>query len=198
MSSRIALILGAGPRTGRGLAQGFSKAGYAVVTVSRTPRDYDGTAKLAISADFTDSASIPSVFDQVRAKLGEPEVVIYNGPSCSFPPGHNSDLVATAAGLTSYLSDAKDPFSKSTDDFVADLTVNVTSAYVAAQESTKSFRALGAGKRGHFFAVGNMFNNSGPALTLMTVGLGKTALANLMAVGHKAYGPQGHSCVPLL
>ena len=41
-------------------------------------------ADLSLQADFTDPKSIKAIFDEVKQKLGVPNVVVYNGSSLRF------------------------------------------------------------------------------------------------------------------
>lgn len=79
-SSRVALILGSGPNVGAHVAERFNAAGYEVAVVSRSGKHPDPkTVALTIKADLVDPAAVREAFEEVRAKLGEPNVVIYNG-----------------------------------------------------------------------------------------------------------------------
>jgi NAD(P)-dependent dehydrogenase (short-subunit alcohol dehydrogenase family) len=78
--ARTLLILGAGSNIGAKVAQKFTSTGYRVAIVSRTGAAVPpSTAALSIVADLADPSSIHSVFEEVRTKLGEPSVVVYNG-----------------------------------------------------------------------------------------------------------------------
>lgn len=80
MSSKIILVLGAGPRVGLSVVKQFAQKGYKTVGVSRTPgEELSKISDLALSADFSKHESIKTVFDEVKAKLGVPNVVVYNG-----------------------------------------------------------------------------------------------------------------------
>ena len=81
MASKILLVLGGGRNIGLSVAKRFHQNGYKVAVVSRTSSsDYDGTADLVIKEDLaTGESGIQSIFKQVREKLGEPGVVVYNG-----------------------------------------------------------------------------------------------------------------------
>jgi NAD(P)-dependent dehydrogenase (short-subunit alcohol dehydrogenase family) len=80
MSSPVILILGAGANIGKSVAQRFAKNGYKVALVGRKLASHtDSTKELQIKADFTNPASIKTVFDEVTSKLGVPNVVVYNG-----------------------------------------------------------------------------------------------------------------------
>lgn len=79
-SNRVALILGSGPNVGAHVAQRFAADGYKVAVVSRSGKYPDPSAiALTIIADLVDHRAVQSAFEEVRAKLGEPSVVSYNG-----------------------------------------------------------------------------------------------------------------------
>jgi NAD(P)-dependent dehydrogenase (short-subunit alcohol dehydrogenase family) len=81
--SPVVVVLGAGPNVGTKVAQKFTSEGYKVAVVSRSGKEVpSSTAALSISADLTNPESIHDIFEQVRSKLGEPSVVVYNGMSC--------------------------------------------------------------------------------------------------------------------
>jgi NAD(P)-dependent dehydrogenase (short-subunit alcohol dehydrogenase family) len=81
---RIVLILGAGPNVGIKTAQKFTSAGYRVAVASRTGATVpSSTAALSIAADFANPSSIHGIFEEVRSKLGQPSVVVYNGTAHS-------------------------------------------------------------------------------------------------------------------
>jgi NAD(P)-dependent dehydrogenase (short-subunit alcohol dehydrogenase family) len=79
---KTALIIGAGAGISASLARQLTGAG---LTVGLAARDADKLAALAaetgataFAADASDPAAVAALFDQVDARLGEPEVVIYN------------------------------------------------------------------------------------------------------------------------
>lgn len=80
MSSKVVLILGAGERIGKSLSQKFASNGYKVAVASRTLHPaVNEAADTSIKADFSNPLSIKSIFAEVHAKLGAPNVVVYNG-----------------------------------------------------------------------------------------------------------------------
>ena len=80
MASPVILILGAGPNLGLSVATKFASEKWKVAAVSRSPReDMKKVADLVLAADFTDPARINVLFAEVEAKLGTPNVVVYNG-----------------------------------------------------------------------------------------------------------------------
>lgn len=80
MSSPVVLILGAGANVGLSVSKKFAAEGWKVAAVARTIKDdIKANSALTLSADFADPESITRVFDEVEAKLGTPNVVVYNG-----------------------------------------------------------------------------------------------------------------------
>lgn len=80
MSSKVVLILGAGQNIGKSLIQKFSSNGFKVAIASRTLyQPLVEAADVSVKADFANPSSIKSIFSEVVAKIGTPNVVIYNG-----------------------------------------------------------------------------------------------------------------------
>jgi len=80
MSQNIVVVLGAGPNIGLHITKHFSSKGFKTVIVSRNPgEDITAAADLAIAADFSDPTSIKGIFEAVKAQIGTPNVVVYNG-----------------------------------------------------------------------------------------------------------------------
>lgn len=64
------------------MARRFAAAGDKVAVVSRSGKHPDpSTVALTIVADLVDPTAVRNAFEEVRAKLGEPSVVNYNGKS---------------------------------------------------------------------------------------------------------------------
>lgn len=79
MASNIALILGAGPNTGLATVKYLSERGFKTIAVSRSPsEEISKAADIAIKADFSNPSAIKPVFEEVKAKIGIPNLVIYN------------------------------------------------------------------------------------------------------------------------
>lgn len=81
MVSPVLLILGGGLNTGAKVAQKFAANGFKIALVTRTASTHqdNNTRDLIIKNDFKDPTSIKSIFDEVKAKIGVPSVVLYNG-----------------------------------------------------------------------------------------------------------------------
>lgn len=88
MTSKIAIVLGAGANIGAATVQTFKAHGYKVAYASRSVSDSKSASDndLAIRCDFAKPASVSDLFETVRKTWGEPSVVIYNGISTGYCP----------------------------------------------------------------------------------------------------------------
>jgi NAD(P)-dependent dehydrogenase (short-subunit alcohol dehydrogenase family) len=83
-TSPVILILGSGPNVGQHVARAFVAKGYKVALASRRLKEEDSSAdQVNISSDLSDPDSVIRVFSKVKALLGLPSVVIYNGKNDS-------------------------------------------------------------------------------------------------------------------
>ena len=83
-------MVGVGPGLGDALVRRFARGGHPVALVARS-REFiqslaaeitvAGGRALAVSADVGDAEAVARAFDTVRAKLGPPEVLLYNAGS---------------------------------------------------------------------------------------------------------------------
>lgn len=79
-SPRVAVVLGAGSNVGAKVAQQLTSEGYKVAAVSRSGKGVDSNGvALSVAADLADASAVNGIFEEVRTKLGEPNVVVYNG-----------------------------------------------------------------------------------------------------------------------
>ena len=79
-SSPVALVLGAGSNVGMSVGRAFAAQGYRVALAARSLKEENSTPdELHIPSDFSESHSIPQIFTKVKAKFGNPHVVVYNG-----------------------------------------------------------------------------------------------------------------------
>jgi NADP-dependent 3-hydroxy acid dehydrogenase YdfG len=82
----VCAVVGVGPGNGEAFARRFAADGYAVALLARRA---DLTSQLAAelprakpyACDVADKASVDSAFAQIRADLGEVDVLIYNAGS---------------------------------------------------------------------------------------------------------------------
>ncbi|KAK4496391.1 hypothetical protein PRZ48_012371 [Zasmidium cellare] len=135
-TSGIILILGAGSRVGKGVAQFFAMKGYRVALVARSLKETDSTGdQLNIKADLAKSDEIIEAFTRVKTKWGIPNVVVYNA----------------AAGT---MSPPDDPFGIPFSGFQSDMNINCFGVFVAAQQAMLGFRGLPADSFPTFMSVG--------------------------------------------
>ena len=105
---QTALIIGAGVGISASLARAFSQAGLKVGLVARDPAKLETLAnetKAAVfSVDASQPAAVAQLFTDVDARLGEPDVVVYNagarvpGPLTELDPA----VVRDALGVTAF------------------------------------------------------------------------------------------------
>ena len=76
-------------------------------------------------------------------------------------------------------------------DVKESLEVNFSSPYVAAQQAVQDFGKLPEHQTKAFIFTGNRLNVE-PIVPLMTLGIGKSATANLMAFLSKSYQKAGY------
>jgi len=88
MSKPVCAVIGIGPKNGRAFATRFAEEGYAVALLSRSTDYSSGLAAelggKAYACDVTDPAAIKQAFAQVRADLGDVDVLLYNAGSGQF------------------------------------------------------------------------------------------------------------------
>lgn len=78
-SSKILLILGAGPNIGSAIAKLFASKGYKVARTSRSGSSSD-SSDFHIKADLSQPDKLKDVFAAVKQEYGNaPNVVVYNG-----------------------------------------------------------------------------------------------------------------------
>lgn len=175
-TSRVALILGAGPRIGQAVAERFAKDGYKVAIASRSGSGSTNAGGfLSLKADFTKPEKIRPLFERVKSEFGAfPSVVIYN-----------------AAALTPPLKEVM--FSIPAENFEADLKINSVSSYVAAQEAVKGWETLPKETKKSFIYTGNILNTTIlPTPMMTTLGVGKSASAYWIGTADALYSKDGY------
>jgi len=174
----VVLILGAGPRIGTSVASHFASKGYKVAVASRNGGGSDAKTNgfLSLKADFTKPDSIPALFEAVKTEFHTPpSVVVYNAAALTPPPDKTSALSIPA------------------DSVVADLNVNVVSAYVAAQQAVSAWEETQSSPtKKTFIYTGNSLNvNVLPVPMFLDLGMGKSASAYWIAVADATYSDRG-------
>lgn len=104
---QTALIIGAGVGISASLARTFSQAGLKVGLVARDPAKLDRLASetkaTVFAADASQPGAVAQLFTDVDARLGEPDVVVYNagarvpGPLTELDPAVVRDALAVTA-----------------------------------------------------------------------------------------------------
>ena len=88
MGQPVCVVIGIGPKNGRAFATRFANEGYAVALLSRSTDYSSGLADelggKAYACDVTDPEAIERAFAEVRAELGEVDVLLYNAGSGQF------------------------------------------------------------------------------------------------------------------
>jgi NAD(P)-dependent dehydrogenase (short-subunit alcohol dehydrogenase family) len=180
--SKIILILGAGPRVGQATAATFASAGYKVALASRSAAaGISLNGHLGIAVDFSNPATIKSVFDKVEKQWGAPSVVVYNGNNLRLPIATRRPLTVSCATAAAFTSAPEGPLTVSLDAFTSDLNVNTISAYMAASE------AFARNSRVAFLYTGNILNVR-PSRNFVTLGVGKAASAQWIETAATAHG----------
>lgn len=172
----IILILGAGPRIGKAVAETFSQQGYKVALASRSGTGSKTTdGHLSLKADFNKPDSIPAVFDAVKSEFkAAPSVVVYNAAALTPPPVQDALFSVTAESVS------------------ADLNTNTVSAYVAAQQAVSGWESLPKETKKTFIYTGNILNTTiMPVPMMMNLGVGKSASAHWIGLADALYAAQG-------
>ncbi|MBI2383592.1 MAG: SDR family NAD(P)-dependent oxidoreductase [Gammaproteobacteria bacterium] len=158
----VCLIVGAGPGIGQALGVAFAREGYDIALAARSAarleRLVPAIAKVGgkarrFAADAGDEDALRRMIAQVRAEMGDPEVLIYNA----------------AAAQTGK------PLALTTERLVQEFKVNVAGALVAVQEVADAMKAY---RRGTILLTGGSFAYE-PTANYASLSLGKAALRNL-------------------
>jgi NAD(P)-dependent dehydrogenase (short-subunit alcohol dehydrogenase family) len=100
---RTALIVGTGPGISASLARSLAglgvKVGLAARNVQKLEALVQDTGAQAFAADASDPDSVAKLFDQVSARIGEPEIVVYNAAARAQGPLADLDPAAVQKAL---------------------------------------------------------------------------------------------------
>ncbi|MCJ1382591.1 hypothetical protein MMC17_005704 [Xylographa soralifera] len=172
-TSPIILILGAGPRIGLSVAKAFAAKGYKVALASRKASEANNTAnEIHIQSDLADPVTVIDAFSQVKASLGIPSVVVYNGSAVTPNPPN-------------------DPLSLQLDDFNRTFNINTISAFVAAQQAAIGFAQLPGSAAKTYIYTGNIMNTT-TIPSLLDLGVGKASTAHIIESAATAYKDRGY------
>jgi short-subunit dehydrogenase len=92
MSKTIA-VFGAGPGLGQAVAHRYAREGYTVVLVARRQEPLDllaqdltraGASAHVLTADLSDTATVPRLAGQIRGAVGDPSAFYYGVPAGGF------------------------------------------------------------------------------------------------------------------
>jgi NAD(P)-dependent dehydrogenase (short-subunit alcohol dehydrogenase family) len=131
-NANVTAVLGVGPGLGASIARRFARGGYAVALIARQVEPLQDVKKLitdqggkaaAIPADASDPASVAAAFAEVRERLGDPEVLVYN--ASTFKQGTLHDVTP--------------------EDLEASWRVGCLGAYTAAREVVPAMLMRGRG-----------------------------------------------------
>jgi hypothetical protein len=100
-------------------------------------------------------------------------------------------LLKSSEAAAATKTDAKEPLSLTVDNFTRDLTINTTSALVAAQQAVSGFEQLPDSASRTFIYTGNLLNTT-IMLPLMDLGVGKSATAHIIQCAAAAYKEKGY------
>jgi NAD(P)-dependent dehydrogenase (short-subunit alcohol dehydrogenase family) len=97
MTSRVALVTGAGSGIGRAAAQRLAQNGYRMILVGRRAAPLDelsaaiGSECLSITADVSDAASVKALFARIERQFGRLDL-LFNNAGVSMKPSAIEDL----------------------------------------------------------------------------------------------------------
>jgi NAD(P)-dependent dehydrogenase (short-subunit alcohol dehydrogenase family) len=174
VNGEVAVILGVGPGLGAAVVRRFAREGFAVGLLARgeeglaaVQEEIEGAGGTAFAtlADATDAASVASAFEEVREKLGDPVVFVYNAGA--FQMGGILDL--------------------SPEQFDDCFRANCSGAFYGAQQVLPAMVNRGRGTI-IFTGATAALRGSANFAALATGKFGLRALAQSMA---REFGPQG-------
>jgi NAD(P)-dependent dehydrogenase (short-subunit alcohol dehydrogenase family) len=167
-----AVVIGAGPGIGTSVAHRFARDGLAVAVLARSRATVDaalerldeaGARALGLTADVTDEAALNAALDDVVARHGVPDVLVYNAAHIQSDPFGALD----AGGLLDALA------------------VNVVGAMTAIAHLGPAMARAG---RGTILLTGGLPE---PLPESTSLSISKAALRGLTALLAREYGPSG-------
>ncbi len=162
MSENVCVVVGVGPGLGLAIAEIFGQHGYSIAMLARREQalaEYQKTLKSSniessgFSVDVADEASIISAFNQIKQKMGTPQVLIYNTAS----PRQSKGMATTNTQL------------------VEDFKINVAGALTSVQQVAPLMKAQG---KGTILLTGGGFALS-PYPDFTSLSIGKAGIRSL-------------------
>ncbi|PGG97476.1 hypothetical protein AJ80_09695 [Polytolypa hystricis UAMH7299] len=193
--SKIAFIIGAGPRIGWAVATKLLSEGYLVAIGSRTPDVARAKSHnvLPVSVDVTKIESVQNTFTEVKQNLGVPNVVVFY-PSLFEARKKCIKLTPPpplAAALT-FPPTPRDPLSILLETFYNDTLINAIGPYTSLREAVLGFKSLSsADVPTVFIQTGNITPLMDPMEVALTLAAGQRALLYALQVTVKEYGKEG-------
>lgn len=131
MTERLCVVAGVGPGMGLAIAQRFAAEGHALALLARSEEQIGryaaalseeyGVNAGAYPADLADPDAIAAVFAEIRADMGDPEVLIYNAARWQAVPA----------------------MELAPDTFARDLSLSVVGALACAQQVSAAMQQGG-------------------------------------------------------
>ena len=174
-SRRVAIVTGASRGIGAGVAEAFSRAGYAVVATARTVTASDRWEYLTVSGDITAAETAERVVEQAIGRFGRIDTLINNAG------------VFVGKPFTDY----------TVDDYDAATAVNLTGFFHITQRVVRQMLTQGTG---HIVNVSTSLaehaeSKAPAALAALTKG-GLTAVTRSLAIEFASRGIRGQRSLP--
>ena len=179
-TSQIAVVTGAASGLGRAIAESFTRRGLAVALLDRDHRRLDEVAESFPSAtvsahllDVSDELSVKTAFKDIRARLGQPSILI------------------NAAGI----ADLRPAREMTTEIWNRTFAVNVTGSFLCCREVVEDMMALGGGRIVNLASISGLRASRGR----IAYGVSKSAVIQLtsqLAVEWAEYGITVNAIAP--
>lgn len=175
MNKPVCIIVGMASRIGLAVAKKFAAEGYTIAMIGKTKFLLDKYLKQLNEAGFTDMhafiangdslAALETAFDNIEAKLGIPDVLVYNESVIS------NGNIAEVTG----------------DQILSELRINVAGALVSANKVIPQMKKAGRGTL--LFTGGEFATNPDPDYA--SAAIGHAATRNLCITLAKELEPIG-------